>query len=71
LTAAVAESDEQNDFEGREDGLVGLLGQIYYSTLQNRPELLPTLFPVFAIICGDREKGSIIADVDWTLTEQK
>jgi hypothetical protein len=55
------------DGEGEEAGLLLLLTSLYASTVQNRPELLPTLFPTFAIICGDRKEDMLIADVDWTI----
>jgi hypothetical protein len=50
-----------------EVGFQTLLDSLYVRTVQNRPELLPTLFPIFAIICGDREEDMLIADVDWTI----
>lgn len=50
-----------------ESGFVVVLDSLYTSTILNCPESLPSLFPVFAIICGDREKGSLYADVDWSL----
>src|ERR1043166_3158969 len=34
-----------------------ILGTVYVQTLQNRPELLPSLFPLFAALCGDRSSG--------------
>ena len=46
-----------------------LLELLYTDTLQNRPELLPTLFPFFAIVCGDHEEKYIFADVDWSIME--
>lgn len=53
--------------EGREAGLLLLLEALYVTTVQNRPELLPSLFPTFAIICGDRDAKSLVAEVDWSL----
>lgn len=67
-TAAMGK-DGVYELEGREAGLHLLLEALYVSTIQNRPELLPTLFPTFAIICGDREEGILIADVDWAIVD--
>lgn len=67
-TAAMNE-DGVYKIEGREAGLHLLLDSLYVSTVQNRPELLPTLFPAFAIICGDREEGILVADVDWSIVD--
>ena len=52
---------------GREAGMHLVLNALYVDTLNNRPELLPSLFPIFAIICGDREEGFICAHIDWSL----
>ena len=49
-------------------GQRALLNGLYVQTLTHRPELLPTLFPVFAAICGDREDPyDRTAKVDWSL----
>lgn len=53
----------------KEAGFKLLLNALYVTTVQNRPELLPTLFPTFAVICGDCEEGVLIADVDWSLVD--
>ena len=50
-----------------ESGMLIVLENLYTNTILNYPELLPSLFPVFAIICGDREEGSICANVNWSL----
>ena len=52
---------------GEEAVLRTLMGSLYVGAAKSRPELLPTLFPVFAAICGDREDGNIVAEVDWSL----
>ena len=52
--------------KGRKAAFHMLLNDLYMDTLNNRPDLLPTLFPFFAVICGDRKEGYIVADhVDW------
>ena len=53
--------------EGPGSGLIAFLDELYIDTLVNRPEFLLSLFPVFAMICGDREGGSICTGVDWSL----
>ena len=60
-------ADSVYETEGRGAGMHIVLDKLYVDTIENRPELLPVLFPVFAIICGDREDGMICADVDWSL----
>ncbi|MCR4328790.1 MAG: hypothetical protein NUV53_04785 [Patescibacteria group bacterium] len=58
-------ADGVYEIDGREAGMHLVLNQLYVDTIQNRPDLLPSLFPAFAVICGDREEGIICADVDW------
>lgn len=53
---------------GQKAGMHLVLEKLYVDTIRNRPELLPSLFPAFAVICGDRQEGIICADVDWSLT---
>jgi len=53
--------------DGRLAGMLFLLEDLYVETLKHRPELLPTFFPVFAIVCGDRDEECVVADVDWNL----
>jgi len=60
-------ADGVYEIEGREAGMHLVLDKLYVDTIQHRPELLPSLFPVFAVICGDRKEGIICADVDWSL----
>lgn len=67
-TAAMGE-DGLYVIEGLVAGLHLLLNSLYVGTVQNRPELLPALLPAFAIICGDREDGKLIADVDWSIVD--
>lgn len=62
------QADGVYKIKGREAGMHLVLDKLYVDTIQNRPELLPLLFPAFAVICGDRQEGIICADVDWSLT---
>jgi hypothetical protein len=71
LDEATAAMGEEGVYKitGREAGLSLVLDALYVHTIQNRPELLPSFFPTFAIICGDRDEGMLIADVDWSLID--
>ncbi len=44
-----------------------LLNALFASTANNRPERLPYLFPVIAMLCGDRKEGLPYSDIDWSL----
>ncbi len=35
--------------------------------LSTKPQCLPGLFPLFALLCGDRRRTSMVADIDWSL----
>lgn len=69
LSEAASEKDRTGAGfdEGKKEGIKLVLDKLYADTLEHNPELLPSLFPVFAIICGDRKKGMLCANVDWTL----
>lgn len=60
-------SSETTFDEGKREGLELVMGKLYNDVLDNRPDLLPSLFPVFAILCGDREPHTICSDADWSL----
>lgn len=53
--------------DGKREGLELVVSMLYNDALDNRPDLLPSLFPVFAILCGDRGPHMICSDVDWLL----
>lgn len=53
----------------RGDGIRVILDSLYCDIIQHRPELLPTMFPAFAIMCGENRDGMIIASVDWSLVD--
>ena len=43
---------------------------LFQQTADNRPDILPSLFPVFALICGDREYEShMMCEIDWLAME--
>ncbi len=42
--------------------------KLFTEVSEHRPSLLPVLFPLFAILCGDREgEAEFFADIDWSL----
>lgn len=54
--------------EGRTAIRDQIFSTIYWQTLLNSPESLPFLFPVFAVLCGDREEGFTLNNaIDWSL----
>lgn len=60
-------NDEDRFEEGRRAELEHVLDKVYLETIAVRPALLPSLFPIFALLCGDRGKDSIMAEIDWSL----
>lgn len=48
-----------------------LLGALFNGAVDNAPELLPSLLPFFAMICGDRKEGQSWTDVDWKLAKKQ
>ena len=44
-----------------------VVNKLYVDTIQNRPDLLPYLFPFFAIVCGYDNTGSTLPNIDWSL----
>jgi len=44
-----------------------VIRKLYTDTINNRPDLLPSLFPFFAIVCGYRDAGSSLPNIDWSL----
>ena len=48
-------------------GLALILEKLYVDTLEVAPHILPSLFPVFALICGDREQSFVVADIEWDI----
>lgn len=57
------------EIEGRGAGMHTVLEHLYVDTIKNKPEILPSLFPFFAVICGDRDKEMIVAEIDWSLVQ--
>jgi len=44
-----------------------VIRKLYTDTINNRPDLLPSLFPFFAIVCGYRDAGLSLPNIDWSL----
>ena len=65
--SAAAGKDGVIEVEGKVAGIHLVLETLYVQTILNRPELLPTLFPAFAVICGDRDENLVVADTNWSL----
>ena len=61
--------DEEWNDDLRGGGMKLIVNVVFMFTVKNRPEILPSLFPVFAILCGDREDLIHCSEVDWSLLE--
>lgn len=48
-------------------GIMLVLDKLFVDTVDKRRALLPSLFPVFALICDDRDRGVYLADINWSL----
>ena len=46
-------------------GLKLVLDALIVSARESCPKRLPNLYPVFALLCGDREDGKMVAEIDW------
>ncbi|MEY2664633.1 MAG: hypothetical protein RIT04_441 [Candidatus Parcubacteria bacterium] len=46
-------------------GVCVVLDILYVDTIKHHPERLPSLFPAFAVMCGDRPDSDLVADIDW------
>jgi len=46
-----------------------LINELYLDTSMNRPDLLPTLFPAFVMLCSYSESESIVENVDWSIVD--
>jgi hypothetical protein len=63
-------TDGVRKIEGKEAGISVVLNTLFADTFKNRRDLLPTLFPAFAIICGDRYHPGFTTNVDWSIVEK-
>ncbi len=62
--------EDDGDFDGRRAGFVTVMDAVFDDTASHRPHLLPGLFPLFAVLCGDRPRTrTVLTDVDWSLME--
>lgn len=55
--------------KGLTAGIGLVMDHLFEGTVEHDRVLLPNLFPVFAAICGDRDKGSYLAAIDWSVAE--
>ncbi len=63
--------ERENGYEeGRCDGHDEVINSLFVDTFEKRRELLPSLFPLFAMICGDKDDNMMRADIDWSLLPQ-
>ena len=54
--------------DSRRLGLDIILGAAFKTTLEAKPDHLVSLFPVFALLCGDRQENEVVAsEVDFSL----
>ena len=68
LTNAAAGGDEEiKSTDDQEAGIRTVLDSLYVDTIKNNRQSLPSLFPVFATICGSRDKNSLLTDIDWSV----
>jgi len=52
----------------QEEGMRLIASKLIHNMHKYRPDLLPTLFPVFAMMCGDRgDDDLVVADINWSL----
>jgi|GEM_PF-2491866 len=59
-------SDGTYDIDGQGSLARPIIEELFISVAENRRSAFPDLFPVFAVLCGDRENGVLIADIDWS-----
>lgn len=61
------DSDDPN--ENRDIAIRTVLFWLFYDAISHRPDYLPKLFPVFALLCGDSTDGIIAESIDWFLVD--
>ena len=60
--------DEADSTSGPAVGLSIAVGRLLLSAWENdQRAALPRLFPVFALICGDKGPDDLVANIDWTI----
>lgn len=52
---------------GKVEGLQLAMNALYMETISHHRDQLPSLFPVFAMFCGDRKANAYVADINWKL----
>ena len=61
------DSDDSDSINTRYEGMCLVFEALFNKTLDNNPGYLPKLFPVFALLCGDKEDDMLVAKIDWTV----
>ena len=61
------EEGMDSEDEGKLEAFNLVFTTLWERTAQNRPALLPTLFPAFALLCGDKDDDVMLATIDWSL----
>jgi hypothetical protein len=68
LAEAIQPDVEKADPEDfHHDTLRSFVGALFFETARNRRDLLPTLYPAFAMICGESVPNHWMCSVDWTI----
>ncbi|MFA6526565.1 MAG: hypothetical protein WCT26_04105 [Candidatus Buchananbacteria bacterium] len=66
---AALDADGVYEIDTPEAGLHLVVNDLFFELEKNHPDLFPTFFPVFSMLCGNREKGGIICDIRWDLVD--
>lgn len=67
--AAAGGNTVEDDMKG---GMAVIMDALFVQTMMNNSALFPSLFPIFAMICGDREDpaDSMTEKVEWELMKK-
>ena len=59
-------NNELAEDRGRKSTIIMTVTHLYTMTLKECPEHLPMLFPLFSLLCGNRDPNTYICDkIDW------
>ena len=65
-TVSISKAAEyQLDTNTKVEAFMLIMSTLYVDLCQKRPQDLPLFFPVFAMLCGDRDAKYLIADIEW------
>ena len=65
LREAAMQNRDVEEVLDREEWSTEYVKELFDALVSNSPELLPGLFPAFALLCGDRD-GSPFAQIEWS-----